>query len=180
MNTRAIRSTVLSAGFTALIAIGAYIAIPLGPVPIVLQNLFIMLTGLMLGIPAALSTVAVYLLLGAIGLPIFAGGTGGIGHFAGPTGGYLLAYLPAVFLISLISGRTKRSLIRDLSALLIGSATVYLIGIAWLKMVSGMQWSAALTAGLLPFLPGDILKIAVALLLSKNFTPRIQQFLENE
>ncbi|MDQ1330177.1 MAG: biotin transport system substrate-specific component, partial [Thermodesulfobacteriota bacterium] len=83
----------------ALTAVGAYIAIPVGPVPIVLQSLFILLAGLLLGSTWGVAGVGIYLLAGAFGLPVFAGGAGGIGRFLGPTGGYLLGFLPAVYII---------------------------------------------------------------------------------
>ncbi|RLC01276.1 MAG: biotin transporter BioY, partial [Deltaproteobacteria bacterium] len=85
-----LRMTVYASLFAALIAAGAYISVPIGPVPIVLQNLFVFLAGLLLGSKWGLACVGVYLLAGACGLPVFAGGTGGIARFAGPTGGYLL------------------------------------------------------------------------------------------
>lgn len=86
-----IRMTVYASLFAALTAAGAYLSIPIGPVPIVLQNLFILLSGLLLGSRWGPASVAVYLLAGACGLPVFAGGMGGIGRLVGPTGGYLSA-----------------------------------------------------------------------------------------
>ncbi len=106
-DTEKLRMTVYASLLAALMAVGAYIAVPIGPVPIVLQNLFILLAGLLLGSKWGLASVAVYLLAGALGLPVFSGGTGGIARFAGPTGGYLLAYLPAVYLIGFISERKE-------------------------------------------------------------------------
>ena len=106
-----VRSTVAAAGFTALISIGAYISIPIGPVPIVLQNFFVLLAGVMLPRRTAAASVAVYLFLGAVGLPVFSGGTGGFAHFIGPTGGYLIAYLPAAYCIALIADIQNRSLL---------------------------------------------------------------------
>ncbi|MCK7505939.1 MAG: biotin transporter BioY [Desulfobacterales bacterium] len=80
--------------FAALTAVGAYLFVPIGPVPIVLQNMFVFLAGLLLGSRWGLASVAVYLLAGICGLPVFAGGTGGIGRFVGPTG-RVSAGLPA-------------------------------------------------------------------------------------
>ena len=179
-----IRATVAAAGFTALIAIGAYISIPIGPVPIVLQNFFVLLSALLLGSKIALSSVFVYLFLGALGLPVFAGGTGGIAHFFGPTGGYLLSYLPAVVVTGLIARPKNRALspriIRTIAALLAGTACIYLLGVPWLKFSTQMGWSAAVTAGLLPFLPGDLLKVVVALLIGRGFAARLDEFLHAE
>ena len=86
-NTEQLRRTVQASLFAALIAAGAFLAVPIGPVPIVLQNMFVLLAGLLLGPRWGLAGVGIYLLAGAIGLPVFAGGTGGIGRMLGPTGG---------------------------------------------------------------------------------------------
>jgi len=185
MRTDATRFTVLSAAFTALISAGAYIAIPLGPVPMVLQNFFVLLTGLLLPPGAAVSTLFVYLFIGGLGIPVFAGGTGGVGHFFGPTGGYLLGYLPAVLVISLICGprselRGTPGSFRMLTALLAGSLIIYLAGVPWLAHSTGMGIPRATVVGLLPFLPGDGLKIAAALLIGRRFGPRIHRFLSGE
>lgn len=102
-STRQLKLMIYSALMATLTAVGAYIAIPIGPVPIVLQNLFIMLAGLLLGGRWALISVGVYLLAGVVGLPVFAGGTGGIGKLVGPTGGYLLGFAAAAYWIGTIS-----------------------------------------------------------------------------
>ncbi len=160
--------TVYASLMAALIAAGAFIAIPIGPVPIVLQNFFVFLAGLLLGGRWGLASVGVYLLAGACGLPVFAGGTGGLGRFAGPTGGYLVAYLPAVYIIGVFSTKGRGRIPTDVAAMIFGAAIVYLLGVPWLKMVTGMSWSKALAAGMYPFLPGDALKIAAAIPVAKS------------
>jgi len=170
------RMMVLAALFAALIAVGAFIAIPIGPVPIVLQNFFVLLTGLLLGPRWGLAACGVYLLAGALGLPVFAGGTGGIGRFFGPTGGYLLAYLPAVFLTGWISQNRKKAVIWDTFAMVLASIVVYAIGVSWLKFSTGMAWSKSLAVGMLPFLLGDALKIAAAIVVAKTARPMISQY----
>ena len=111
-----LRLTIYASLFAALTAAGAFLAIPIGPVPIVLQNFFVFLTGLLLGPRWGSASVAVYLLAGALGLPVFAGGTGGIGRFVGPTGGYLIGYLPAVWVIGWIAQTGRHRLLYDLSS----------------------------------------------------------------
>ncbi len=182
-----LRATVAAAGFTALIAIGAYISIPIGPVPIVLQNFFVLLSALLLGSRIALSSVFVYLFLGALGLPVFAGGTGGIGHFFGPTGGYLIAYLPAAAITGLIArrpvhkaGSPLNSALLQFSALIAGTLCIYLIGVPWLKYATQMSWKAALGAGAAPFILGDFLKIVLAFLIGRTFSTRVSEFLQVE
>ena len=105
MPLKELQSTVYASLFAALIACGAYLAIPIpiSPVPIVLQNLFVLLAGLLLGGRWGLASVGIYLLAGAVGLPVFTGGKGGVAHFFGPTGGYLVGFAASVFVAGLIA-----------------------------------------------------------------------------
>lgn len=168
-----LRMTVYAALFAALIAAGAYIAIPVGPVPIILQNFFVMLAGLLLGRRWGAGCVGLYLLAGALGLPVFAGGTGGIGRILGPTGGYLLSYLPAVWLIGLLAEKGGSRVLFDCIALVCGALVVYAGGVGWLKMLSGLSWPKAISAGMFVFLPGDAVKIAAALPIARTLRPVI-------
>ncbi len=167
----ALRPLVYASLFAALTAVGAYLFIPIGPVPIVLQNMFVFLAGLLLGSRWGLASVAVYLLAGLCGLPVFAGGTGGIGRFFGPTGGFLLGYLPAVFLIGSIADRRSGRMLWDVVAMVLGSAALYACGVPWLKVVTGMTLAKAAAVGMLPFLAGDALKIAAAALIARAVRP---------
>ena len=166
MPSNDLRKLVLASLFAALTAVGAFIAIPIGPVPIVLQNLFVMLMGLLLGARWGLAGVAAYLLAGALGLPVFAGGTGGIGRFVGPTGGYLVGYLPSVVIIGWLSARRRPPWLFDALAVLAGTLVLYLCGVSWLKIVTGMTWGKTLMVGMVPFLPGDIAKMAAAVMMA--------------
>ncbi|HCY84881.1 MAG TPA: BioY family transporter [Desulfobacteraceae bacterium] len=166
-----IRPTVYTALFVALIACGAFIAIPIGPVPIVLQNMFVLLAGLMLGPMWGLACVGVYLIIGLAGLPVFAGATAGVGKLFGPTGGYLLGYLPAVGVTAVVSRGLQKTLAGDLAALVLGSLIVYAAGVPWLKVVTGMDWAKAFALGMYPFLIGDGLKIVAAALIAKKMRP---------
>ncbi len=166
-----LKRMVYAALMAALTAAGAYIAIPVGPVPIVLQNLFIMLAGLLLGGRWGLISVAAYLLAGAAGLPVFAGGTGGVGKFVGPTGGYLLGFAAAAYLIGIISERGRGRVAIDVMAMIAGTLIIYAFGVSWLKVVTGMSFSKALTVGMLPFLIGDALKIAAAIPIARALRP---------
>jgi len=151
----------------ALIAVGALIHLPVGPVPVVLQNLFVLLAGLTLGSRYGLAAVLLYLLIGAMGMPVFAGGKGGIAHFLGPTGGYLLGFAAAAFLVGTISERFPRGTATDILAVAAGTLVIYMAGVPWLKTVTQMTWTKAVTVGMIPFLPGDILKAAAAVLLAR-------------
>jgi biotin transport system substrate-specific component len=169
-----LRMMVFASLLAALMAAGAYLAVPIGPVPIVMQNMFVFLAGLLLGGRWGLASVAVYLLAGACGLPVFAGGLGGIGRIIGPTGGYLIGYLPAVFIIGYLSGKRNVRIGLDILAMICGTAIVYACGVSWLKILTGMTWSKTLAVGMYPFLIGDALKIAAAALIAKAIRPVIR------
>jgi biotin transport system substrate-specific component len=168
-----LKRMVYAALMAALTAAGAYIAIPIGPVPIVLQNLFVMLAGVLLGSRWGSISIGVYLIAGAAGLPVFAGGTGGIGKFVGPTGGYLLGFLAAAYLIGMISERGRGRVIIDVLAMVAGTAIIYAFGVPWLKVITGMSLSKAIAVGMLPFLIGDGIKIAAAVPIAKALRPMI-------
>jgi biotin transport system substrate-specific component len=168
-----VKRMVYAALMAALTATGAYIAIPIGPVPIVLQNLFVMLTGLLLGGRWALISVGTYLLAGAVGLPVFAGGTGGIGKFVGPTGGYLLGFAAAAYLVGIIAERGRGRLAVDVLAMLAGTLVIYAFGVVWLKVATGLTLAKAISVGMLPFLIGDALKIAAAVPIARTLRPMV-------
>lgn len=172
MNKSPLTMMVMASLFTALIAVGAYIAIPIGPVPIVLANFFVISAGLFLGKKWASLSVIVYLILGLVGLPVFSGGASGPGAFAGPTGGFLFSYLISVFVIALISSAGEQNIWKDIIAVLTGIALVYLIGVPWLKYTYHLTWVKAYTAGMLPFIPGDLLKGSAAIVLVRYLRPR--------
>jgi biotin transport system substrate-specific component len=166
-----LRMMVYASLFAALTAVGAFLAIPIGPVPIVLQNMFVYLAGLLMGSRWGLASVGVYLLAGACGLPVFAGGLGGIGRIVGPTGGYLIGYLPAVYIIGKISARTHQGAVYDVLAMICATVVLYACGVSWLKIVTGMTPAKALAVGMAPFLVGDALKIAAAAAIAKTLRP---------
>ncbi|MDY6789759.1 MAG: biotin transporter BioY [Thermodesulfobacteriota bacterium] len=170
-----LRMTVYASLLAALTAAGAYLSIPIGPVPIILQNMFVMLSGLLLGSRWGLASVGVYLLAGACGLPVFSGGLGGISRMVGPTGGYLLGYLPAVYVIGLITEKVKQNMVFDVIAMSCGCIIIYLCGVTWLKILTGMTVSKTLAVGMYPFLIGDALKIAAAAAIAKSLRPVIMR-----
>ncbi len=170
-----LRMVVLASLMAALTAVGAYIYVPIGPVPIILSTLFVILSGLLLGSRWGLTSMALYLLVGAIGLPVFAGGKGGFAHFMGPTGGYLFGYLLASWITGFISERSRGGMILDILAVIIGSLALYALGVPWLKMVTQMSWTKALMVGVLPFLIGDAIKASVVLILAKSVRPILKR-----
>jgi biotin transport system substrate-specific component len=154
----------LTALFAALIAAGTFIAIPLpfSPVPIVLQNLFALLAGLILGPLHGAAAVGLYLIAGAAGAPVFAGASGGFVHIIGPTGGFLLGYLLSALTAGFIAGPprggVKTPLGRIIPAILAGLLVVYVPGVIRLKFALAGPWRQALIVGFVPFIPGDLIK----------------------
>lgn len=169
-----LQKMVLSALMAALTAAGAYMVLPIGPVPIVLQSLFVLLSGLLLGSRWAAASMGVYLLAGVLGLPVFAGGGGGLAKLMGPTGGYLVGFPLAAFVIGLVAERSRGNLWINLLGLVAGSLVIYLCGVTWLKMVLGISVAKALVVGMFPFLPGDAAKIVAALALSRSLVPLME------
>lgn len=144
------------------LALCARIQVPMWPVPMTMQSFGVMALGLALGARMGVAAVSLYLVQGALGLPVFAAG-GGIAHFFGPTGGYLLGFLPMVWLIGTLADRGwSRSVLPALGATLAGGILLYLCGGLWLATLIGAE--TALLHGVAPFLPGDLLKALLAAL----------------
>lgn len=144
-----------------LLAASAQIKIPLYPVPVTGQTLVVLLIGMVYGLRLGGITIAAYLLQGAIGLPVFAGGAFGIATLVGPTGGYLGGFLIAAVVMGFLAERGMgRNIISTIIAMIIGNAVIYVMGVSWLASFIGAE--KALAAGVLPFLYGDALKLVVA------------------
>ena len=142
----------------ALIAVGGYLSLPLGPVPISLQTFFVMTAGVVLGSASGALAAALYLAAGLVGLPVFAGGTAGIAKLLGPTGGFLFSFVPMA-MIAGIATRDRSRPLTWLQGLAWGTAATivtFLIGVPWLKLALDWGWLKALNAGFLPFLPGAV------------------------
>ena len=174
-----LRMVVLASLMAALTAVGAYIHVPIGPVPIVLSTLFVILSGLLLGGRWGPASMALYLLVGAIGMPVFAGGKGGFAHFFGPTGGYLLGYVFAAWITGFISERSRSLLILDIFAVAIGSISIYAFGVPWLKIVTQMSWPKTFMVGVIPFLIGDAIKASVVVILARSVRPILKRQLQS-
>jgi len=174
-----LRWMVLASLMAALTAVGAYIHVPIGPVPIVLSTLFVLLSGLLLGSRWGLASMALYLFVGAIGMPVFSGGRGGFAHFLGPTGGYLFGYLLASLLTGMISERSHGNFFWEIIAVIIGSLAIYGLGVPWLKMVTKMSWPKTFIVGMVPFIIGDAVKASVALILARAVRPILKRQMQS-
>lgn len=160
---KSVSSMIHCALFSALIAVGAFIKLPLFIVPMTLQTLFVMLAGMMLGKKEGTLSVGIYLFCGLIGFPIFANG-GGISYFLQPTFGYLLGFIPAVYLLGWLNEKTKIKFLHTCAALFV----IYVCGIGYFElyfyMINGSLHSLnyILTVLVLPFLIGDVLSCYIA------------------
>ena len=150
---------------TALVAICAHIAVPLGftPIPVTMQTFAVLLLGLLFSPGAAFACLALYLVEGALGLPVFSPhGPGGIAQLLGPSGGYLLSYPLAAGLASLIYRRGQRRFVAALAAAGLASILILAAGATWLGLLTHLPLSAVFAQSVAPFLPGDAVKMLAA------------------
>lgn len=157
----------LTAVMAALICIAGPLTVPIGPVPLSLATFAVYLAGAVLGPRRGTAAAGLYLLIGILGVPVFSGFSGGFQKLAGVTGGYLAGYLPCAFLTGIgaekAAGKGKALLPAMMAA---GTLVLYLTGTAWFMIQTGRTAGSALSLCVVPFLPGDALKIAAASLLT--------------
>ncbi|NJE47620.1 biotin transporter BioY [Thermococcus sp. GR7] len=158
--------------FAALTAVGAQISIPIGPVPITLQVLFVLLSGLVLGARLGLLSQLVYVVMGAIGLPVFANFHGGFTVIYGPTGGYIVAFPIAAYLAGLFTERLGRR--GMLIGSILGVGIIYLLGWLRLGLFMGGDFEKAFLLGVTPFLPVDAVKAAVAIVIADRVRKAVE------
>ena len=162
----------------ALTAVMAQITVPLPAVPFTMQVLAVVLSGFLLGPRYGALAQVVYLLLGAVGLPVFAGLKGGLGILVGPTGGYLFSYPLAAAaaglafgaMVGAVRGRAVRS---GVGFGLLGLLVIYAVGVPWLAVQLGLSLTQALVSGALPFIPFDVAKVVLAAFLAAAVAPQI-------
>lgn len=158
-----IRSVGLVLAFSLLMALSAQVVIPIGPVPITGQTFVVLLTGALLGSRLGAITMIVYLIEGTSGLPFFYGGSGGLAHLLGPTGGYLVAFPAAAFITGAFAEHGwDRRFPTAVAAMAVGSIVIMLSGWAWFALVTNTSMPVAFGLAVLKFIPGDIIKILLA------------------
>ncbi|HUU75841.1 MAG TPA: biotin transporter BioY [Methanoregulaceae archaeon] len=154
-----------TAACVGLIIVGSWISIPFFPVPFTLQTLFVLLSGAVMKrygvVPAAL-----YVLMGAMNLPVFHNGTAGIGVLLGPTGGYILGFIPCALLVGLAYEHRSR-LWRGIG-MVVGDILILLCGMAWLSASAGLLLWEAFLLGVIPFIAGDMLKAFAAFKIARR------------
>lgn len=175
------RNLILTALFAALTAVGAFIRIPIGPVPITLQLFFTALSGILLGPYWGALSQLVYVVLGLIGLPIFTAG-GGPAYIFNPSFGYLIGFVVGAFVIGKIGyGKQTTTFLRALIACLVGTAVIYAFGVPYLYLIlhqvahTPMPFNQVLMIGFVVFLPGDLAKCVLVALLGKKIIPALRR-----
>lgn len=174
-HTSELRKMVFASLFAALTAAGAYIQvpIPLSPVPVTLQVFFVLLAGSMLKSKWGSLSMIVYTLLGVAGLPVFSGGSSGLGVLFGPTGGYIFGFIAAAFFIGKLAEKAERAKKSGLAVNVLnmsaGILVIYALGVTQLMVIAEIGLGTALTLGALPFIPGEIVKTAVAAYIASNY-----------
>jgi len=162
-----VRNLVSAALVTALMAASGWISIPLGSVPVTLQVFSVVLAALLLPSAWAAASLGVYLVLGTIGVPVFASGTAGLGVVLGPTGGYVLGFVLAPPLAAFVRESLERAgatqLVADATAGVVAIAVIYALGWAQLAGVAHLSALQALLAGVAPFVVPDAIKAAAAI-----------------
>jgi len=161
--------------FAALISVAAVFSIPLPPPlpPFSPAVFFVLLAGLLLGPAGAGAAVGAYLLLGSLGLPVFSNGSGGVGHFLGPTGGFLVGYLAAAITAGALADRENWRAARSFLAAAAGVAVLYAIGLPWMKMALSAKSATLRTIAVMmaPYFIGDLAKSAAAAFLVRALKP---------
>ena len=165
MKKSAIFNMTSCALMAALMCVLCPVSVPIGPIPISLSILVILLTVYVLGTWRALVSYTVYLLLGAVGMPVFSGFQGGLAKLAGPTGGYLAGFWLMILVAGIIMEKGKRNLLVTILGMLVGVAIDYALGTAWFVFQTESTVVHALDVCVYPFIPFDVAKIVIAVLL---------------
>ena len=170
----AVKDMVFVAMFAALIAVCSIISIPVGQVPVTLQTFAVCLSAAVLGWKRGTLSVLIYILLGAVGVPVFAGMKGGVGVLAGPTGGYIVGFLLTALIIGFAAERWTRKALPLAAAMLLGVILCYAVGTVWFMVITDTYLGESLLLCVVPFLLPDAVKIAAAALLSNRLTKAVR------
>ena len=164
MTSTKTRSMTMIALFTAVTCILGPLSIPLpfSPVPITFTNLAIYFTVYLCGMKKGTISYLLYLMVGFIGVPVFSGFTAGPAKLLGPTGGYLIGFIFLALIAGYFTDRFDARIGPFLAGMVIGTGVLYLFGTAWLAYQAGMTFKAALSAGVIPYIPGDLIKMGIA------------------
>lgn len=176
-----VRSMVFMAIFAALICIAGPIAVPVpgNLVPISLGTFAIYLTGAMLGGKRGTISVAVYIMLGAVGLPVFTNFMGGFAKLLGPTGGYIVGYVPLVLLTGIFAEMSAKKRWLMPVGMVLGTVVMYALGVAWIVVQTGADPVATTVSYVLPYLIGDSIKIALTTAIAVPLSSRLNAIIQS-
>ena len=170
-----IREMLLAGTFVTMMIISAYIIVPIGPVPITMQPLVVLLAGMLLGSRLSAVSICVWVMLGCVGLPVFNQGQGGAVMLVGPTGGFIIAFIITAWLVGYLTERDlEASYLKNLMYMCVGMLVCYAIGLIGFKLSfqyflqKPMSWDNAILLAVAPFLPFDIIKAAAAALIASS------------
>lgn len=165
MNSQVVEMVTIAL-LAAIICILAPLSIPIGPVPISLTNLVLYFFVIIVGTKDTSIAFIIYCLLGMVGLPVFSGFSGGLGKLVGPTGGYIIGFLPMIIVMGLYIEKHRKNYIMNIIVMEASTWIPYLLGTAWLSYSAKMPFAAALSAGVLPFIAEDLVKMVLAALVA--------------
>jgi biotin transport system substrate-specific component len=163
--------------FTAATCVLAPLSIPIGPVPISLSNLVIYFALYVLGMKQGTISYIVYLLIGLIGVPVFSGYTSGPSKLFGPTGGYLVGFIFLALIAGFFIDKFSKNRWLCFLGMFLGTAVCYAFGTIWLAYEAGMKLWAALWAGVIPFIPGDLIKMVIAMIVAPQIKKAVNKLL---
>lgn len=174
IDNRALNSLIGVVFFTLATALGAYVRIPVhgSPVPITLQTFFVILSGAILGRRLGGLSQLGYFMLGAFGLPIFQGQSFGFSHILGPTGGYLAGFVFAAYMVGWLIRFRVTNLYWTVASFIAGNIVLYGFGVLWLMALYKINAVSAFSIGVLPFIPGEAVKILLAAIIYSKISER--------
>jgi biotin transport system substrate-specific component len=158
---------------TAVTCILAPLSLPIGVIPISLTNLVIYFSVYALGGKRGTLSYIVYLLIGLVGLPVFSGFSGGLPKLFGPTGGYLIGFIFMAFISGIFIDKFSNKIYLCFLGMILGTIVTYIFGTAWLAYQANLPFNTALSVGVLPFIPGDIVKITLASFIGPQINKRL-------
>lgn len=177
METKA-KSKVYPLAMTAVMAAVTCVlgpmSIPIGPVPISFTNLAIYISLYLLGWKRGTLSYLVYMLIGMVGMPVFSNYSGGMGKLFGPTGGYIIGFIPMAIIAGIVIDKSRNRGIQ-LSGMIVGTALCYAFGTAWFCFQAGYALGAALSLCVFPFIPGDLAKMVIAMVIGPMIRSRLEQ-----
>lgn len=175
MNKTNTYKMILCALFAALTAVFSQIVLPIGPVPINLATFAVFCAAALLGSKIGTLSLIIWAALGVVGVPVFSMFRSGLGTLLGPTGGYIIGFIPATFITGLLIEKFNRSnkIQLYIVSMLVGSLICYIMGTAWFMYSLGRALWDSLMICVIPFLPGDIIKIIAAAMISKRIRPML-------